>query len=296
MKKLSYLFVFTKPERNGLIVLVFVLLSGLTVFLINRNNRNDLINLSLVPNAKAELKSDSFYKVRKQKPDRSYVNHAGGNSVFQQKELFFFDPNAISADEWIRLGFSPAQTRSIINFRDKGGRFKAKEDLKKLYVVSTERYAELESYITIPVDTNASFKSVKPHLPSVIELNTADTSLLTSINGIGPVFAHRIVAYRELLGGFHHKKQLLEVYGMDQDKYALIEPKLKVDSTYINKINVNQAGVSDLIHHPYFTPAVANAIVNYRKAHGPFQRLSDIMKCHLVNAELYRKIAPYLTI
>lgn len=296
MKKFSFLFLFTKPERNGLIVLVFVVLGGLTFFMFNHNNRSDLIKLPLIAHGNAEEKKDSFHKVRKEKPERSYVNHAGGNSVFQQKDLFFFNPNSISAEEWIRLGFSPAQTQSIINFRDKGGRFKTKEDLKKLYVVSPERYAELETYITIPVDTNSSTQSVKTHLPVVVELNTADTSLLKSINGIGPVFAYRIVAYRELLGGFHHKKQLLEVYGMDHEKYMLIEPKVKADSTYIFKMNVNQASVSELKRHPYFSPVVANALVNYRKTHGPFRSLSDIMKCHLVNAELYRKIAPYLTI
>jgi DNA uptake protein ComE-like DNA-binding protein len=296
VKKLASLLTFTKPERNGLIVLAVLVCSGILLLKTSMRPAENYSNLPLLELKSEKDKSDSFQKLRKDKPTTNYVNVAGGNSVFQQKELFFFDPNSISAEEWIRLGFSPEQTQSILNFRSKGGNFRKKEDLKKLYVVSPEKYAELESYITIPVDSSKAVVQSVKSVPEIIELNTADTSLLASLNGIGPVFAKRIVDYRLILGGFHHKEQLLEVYGLDKEKYALIEPKLKVDSTYIQKININQVSASELKRHPYFSPGVANGLVNYRKTHGMFQRLTDIMKCHLVNAELYRKIAPYLTI
>lgn len=296
MKKIIAILTFTKPERNGLIVLSVVLIL-FTLYFLFRDDSTDFIgDLPLVSTASTRKSSDTFERIRKEKPEHNYVSLAGNNSVYQQKELFFFNPNTITEEEWIRLGFSPAQAQSIMKFRSKGGNFKRKEDLRKLYVVSPERYAELEQYITIPADTLSAPTNVKTHLPVVIELNAADTALLSTLNGIGTVFAMRIVAYRELLGGFHHKQQLLEVFGMDQEKYSLIEPNIKVDSTYIRKINVNQSSASDLKKHPYISPGVANALVNYRKAHGSFRQLSDIMKCHLVNAELYRKIAPYLTI
>lgn len=296
MKKFVALFTFTKPERNGLIVLGVILILAAAAFLFTPDKNNIIANLPLAKAENARPSRDSFEKVKKEKPERNYVSIAGKQSVFQQKELFFFNPNTISEEEWIRLGFSPAQAKSIINFRSKGGNFRKKEDLRKLYVVSPERYAELESYITIPTDSSAKNVKEKIVAPAIVELNTADTALLSTLHGIGSVFALRIVMYRELLGGFHHKQQLLEVFGMDQDKYSLIESNVKVDTTYIRKINVNQAAVSDLKKHPYISPGVANALVNYRKTHGAFAKLPDIMKCHLVNAELYRKIAPYLTI
>lgn len=296
MKKIIAILTFTKPERNGLIVLSVALIL-FTLYFLFRGSSADLIgDLPLVQSETSQKSSDTFERIRKEKPEHNYVSLAGNNSVYQQKELFFFNPNTITEDEWIRLGFSPAQAQSIIKFRTKGGNFTRKEDLRKLYVVSPERYAELEPYITIPMDTVINTIVVKPAIPVVIELNTADTALLSTLHGIGSVFALRIVMYRELLGGFHHKQQLLEVFGMDQEKYSVVEARIKVDSTYIRKINVNQATASDLKKHPYISPGVANALINYRKAHGAFRHLSDIMKCHLVNAELYRKIAPYLTI
>ncbi|HEU4716458.1 MAG TPA: helix-hairpin-helix domain-containing protein, partial [Bacteroidia bacterium] len=68
------------------------------------------------------------------------------------------------------------------------------------------------------------------------------------------------------------------------------------DSSYIQKININSATVAELKKHPYFTYNVAQALVNYRKVHGPFHSVADVTGCVLVNADLYRKIAPYLSI
>ena len=135
-----------------------------------------------------------------------------------------------------------------------------------------------------------------PQRPSIIELNTADSTDLVSVDGIGPVFAKRILAYRERLGGFHSTGQLREVFGIDEERFEKISAFVKTDSTYIRKINVNTAGVSDLKKHPYISPNVAQGLVNYRKQHGTFRNVTDIRSCVLVSADLYRKIAPYLTI
>lgn len=64
--------------------------------------------------------------------------------------LFDFNPNTISHDSLLLLGFSDAQARGIENYRCKGGKFRRKEDFARMYTVSPEKYQELEAFIVIP--------------------------------------------------------------------------------------------------------------------------------------------------
>jgi len=225
------------------------------------------------------------------------------------KELFRFDPNTLGKEGWIRLGFSPKQAASILKYRTAGAVFRKPEDIKKLFVVDEARYQELERFIKIeaidePVEKNwkkDTFDS-KPKWekekdkPIVLELNNADSASLVQVKGIGPFFARVIMEYREKLGGYRTKEQVLEVYGMDSAKYARIENQLIVDSTNYVRININEATLKMLVRHPYLNFNQAKAIVNYRKQHGVFTELSELENIHLLKGETYRKIAPYLSV
>ncbi|MGL5891987.1 MAG: ComEA family DNA-binding protein [Bacteroidia bacterium] len=238
-------------------------------------------------------------------PQESMYELAGEKSIYHRKEKFYFDPNNLPEDKWVRLGLSPAQARSVKKFEASGGKFRYRQDVKKLIVVSPELYIELEPYIALPDEKLPDETNVAGHsgssksasrIPQIIELNAADTAALVKLEGIGPVFARRIVAYRQKLGGFYSSGQLLEVFGFDQERLDLVAARINVDSAYIRKINVNTARTEDLRRHPYFTPVVAKALVSYRNSHGPFRNLPDVMRCQLFTPELYRKLAPYLTI
>lgn len=301
MSDWKQLFTFTRQERNGIIVLS-VLVVGALAYLVLQPllYAPDPVKVQIpqeflqTSTASDVVPSEVYSEKENDEPDNASI--ASTHSVYQQNELFLFNPNGLPEADWVRLGLSPAQARSVKKFEEKGGFFKTKEDVKKLYVISPEKYQQLEPYIVIPASKDSASKSEKKISNFIYELNTVDTSQLVKVNGIGPVFAERIVAYRSRLGGFHHKEQLREVYGIDEAKYNSIQASFKVDTTYIAKINVNTAEASDLKKHPYITPAVANAIVNYRKAHGPFKQVADIKQCRVVTEELYLKIAPYLTI
>ncbi|MDP6908390.1 MAG: helix-hairpin-helix domain-containing protein, partial [Flavobacteriales bacterium] len=137
----------------------------------------------------------------------------------------------------------------------------------------------------------------KPKYEKVlVELNAADSITLIKVKGIGPFFARVIIEYREKLGGFIHKEQVMEVYGMDSVKYLAIADQLLVDSIIRAKLNVNDSELKQLLRHPYINFNQAKAIVNYRKQHGKFKNVSELQNIHLLKGETYRKIAPYLTV
>lgn len=198
--------------------------------------------------------------------------------------LFNFDPNRIGADEWQLLGLSAKQAAVILRYREKGGRYFKKEDLKKMYVISPEMYERLIPYIDIPqTSEKESYRypvnshPAKQKTVSVF-LNTADTLQLMELKGVGPAFARRIFNYRQRLGGFYKKEQLLEVYGLDSLKYNEIKDQLILDDQALTRINLNTALFDDLKNHPYLKYKQVNAIIQFRKQHGNYGNIADLKK------------------
>lgn len=233
----------------------------------------------------------------KQKVDFS-LDAPNQSAARSKLEPFNFDPNLLSAEEWMKLGLSDKQIKSILKFRQKGGVFKTKSDFKRMYMISDDEYAILEPFILLPdkieVSVNNTQKEYKE--PALVELNSADSATLDAVKGIGPSLVKRIIGLRTKLGGFIRIEQLHEVYGLDSTQYASISPRLFVNPYLVRKINVNTADLSELRSHPYIDNNVALSIVNYRKQHGNYQLLTDIKKSALVTDEVFNKISPYLTV
>ncbi|MCD0490317.1 helix-hairpin-helix domain-containing protein [Pedobacter sp. MC2016-14] len=220
-------------------------------------------------------------------------------------DLDFFDPNTIGLDGWQKLGLSEKQARVILNYRDKGGKFRNPDDLKKMYSISRSKYAELLPYIrmeTVTAKTNyGSFGSTnKAYLakksdPEIIEVNGADTLLLDKIKGVGPVFARRIIKYRDRLGGFYKKEQLMEVFGLDSVKFDEIKNQVDIDVSLLRRININSAVVEDFKNHPYIRYKQVNALIQYRKQHGNYTDIEDLKKVAILTPELIVQLKPYLS-
>jgi competence ComEA-like helix-hairpin-helix protein len=61
-----------------------------------------------------------------------------------------------------------------------------------------------------------------------IDLNLADVEVLSSLKGIGPKLAGRIIAWRDQHGGFKEVAELLEVKGIGERKLAAIVSEVTV--------------------------------------------------------------------
>lgn len=109
-----------------------------------------------------------------------------------------------------------------------------------------------------------------------VELNQADSLTLQKVPGIGPVFSRRIIKYRELLGGFYAVHQLAEVYGIDADKYAALEPWFTVDTALIRPLAVNQADYRTLIRHPYLNKQQTKILLRLIERKGKLQGWEEL--------------------
>ena len=130
-----------------------------------------------------------------------------------------------------------------------------------------------------------------------LDLNLTSPKELTSIRGIGAVLSLRIIEYRNSLGGFVSLNQLDEVFGLDDETLDRLKSKVAINDTIpIRKLNINQLTLDSLKSHPYINWNLAKAIVQFRIQHGNYDSFEKIKSIHLVNNEIYLKIAPYLTI
>jgi DNA uptake protein ComE-like DNA-binding protein len=129
-----------------------------------------------------------------------------------------------------------------------------------------------------------------------VELNGASQEDLEQIPGIGPFYAKNILKYRDRLGGFMSKEQLLEVWKMDATKYEEIESFVEVNKTLIRKININEATAEEFKQHPYLNWNIANSLVKIRNKKIRFNAVEEIKESVLMDEEQYDRIKHYLTL
>ncbi|MCC6937724.1 MAG: helix-hairpin-helix domain-containing protein [Flavobacteriales bacterium] len=233
-------------------------------------------------------------------------------------EPFPFDPNTIDRDQWKQLGLTDRQIDGLEHYKSKGGRFRTKKDLGKMYSLRPEQVERLMPFILLPdsferqayPDRPKYERDTTPRWPKKeyiayerpafrkVEVNTADTLSLVALPGIGPSFARGIVKYRDMLGGFHSLDQLAEVFVLKDKPDAVVKLKelLVVDTLMIRRIPINTCTVEELAAHPYARWKIAKPLIAYRTQHGLFKQIADIKGCALVDEEVFRKLAPYLTL
>ncbi|WP_285058819.1 ComEA family DNA-binding protein [Pedobacter ginsengisoli] len=302
-KLLNLYFDLDKREFNGLLVLIG-LIAVLSVApyayeaVCNEDNTETADRL-IVQALIAQLQSEPKYSDNKQVDANSEVRYKEGKT--HRTSLFRFDPNSIGTAGWQRLGLSPKQSAAILKYVARGGRFRKKEDLRKMYTISPKLYQALAPYVNIvPTAIEPDFYKrsggERPEriVPGIVEINGADSASLCEIKGIGPAFASRIMKYRARIGGFYEKAQLLEVFGLDSLKYREISGQISIDPEQIRKININMVVFDDLKNHPYLRFKQINALIQYRKQHGNYSNIADLTKVLLLNPETVARMAPYL--
>ncbi len=113
---------------------------------------------------------------------------------------------------------------------------------------------------------------------STVDINSADTTELKSLPGIGSFFARNIVEYREKLGGYAEVNQLLEVYAFDSSRLETITSYINIDSISLRKINVNTDDFKIILRHPYIEYEDVKKIVNHREKRGFIKNWEEYLK------------------
>lgn len=218
-------------------------------------------------------------------------------------ELFEFDPNTVSEDELRRLGLSPKAIKTMMNYRNKGGTFRKREDLSKIFGITEDDFERLFPYISIPEaaptkllasnERKAFHNEYENKAPIKIEINTATPEEWQQLRGVGSFYSQKICNFRDKLGGFISVEQVAETRGLPDSTFQKIKPFLFVN-TPVKKLDLNEASAESLSAHPYLDWNQANAIVNYRKQHGSFTSVDQLENIKALDKGTLNKIKPYL--
>lgn len=307
-------FNFTRKERKGVIIIVTLILFFILIpffyplFIKQKStNYNDFENeiaaLNIKKNDSAKDKTNAKNFDNELYDDHSLTEEK--NYKIIKAEIFYFDPNTASSDDWKRLGVKDKTIHTIQNYLSKGGRFYKPGDIKKIWGLSSSDAQRLMPYVSIkntlsdnvvyekkiPKNGSYTLESIQP-----IDVNLADTAAFIGLPGIGSKLSQRIIAFRNKLGGFYSVDQVSETYLLPDSTFQKIKPKLLIGNTDVKQININVAAINEMKLHPYLKYNLANAIYQYRQQHGNFKSVEEIKKIMLITEEIFNKIQPYLTV
>lgn len=312
-------FHFNRRERRGVFILCIIIIFQLLFlsfdqFIYTNNEQitdadrkkfEELKELFKEDSAKTDYKREVYHKkvyAQYEKKDK----WSGKKAKNREKkvinvEYFKFNPNIESRENLLKLGLKKWQVSTIEKYRSKGGVYRVKKDLGKMYNISDSLYVLLEPYIDLP-DTLLKKRYVvqkklkkEKETTFFVQMNASSEEDWMKLKGIGKVYSSRIVKYKKKLGGFVHQSQLKEVYGLSDELYEQIKDKIVLDSIQVKKVNINKLSAYNMSRHPYITWNLANLIESTRKEEGEFSSVYSLKASGLLNAELYSKIAPYIT-
>ncbi len=227
-----------------------------------------------------------------------YIEISESKTIDPKKAKVFdfkrFDPNIISKEELQNMGLQKWQAYMIETYRTKVKPFQKPEELYKVYGLDSDLVEKMLYFVELG-SLDLDIKK-KPEEVVMVEINSADTTELMKLRGISSSYVYRIVKYRDLLGGYIDKEQLLEVYGMTEKQYQLISKSIKLDSSKIKKLNINTATFKALLQHPYLSYEVVQNIVNFRDNVRLYRNVEELKNIELIDEDLMNRVASYLSV
>jgi DNA uptake protein ComE-like DNA-binding protein len=226
---------FSKGERNGLILILALVIIAAILIYVNSDRKNQLQNVN------ETVRVDTV--IIESKPDS--------------------EDNIAAERKYTKTTYTAkTKTSSATKFPEKKESVSERTDR---LVTESRR------------DINPNYKKAEKFKEgTVVELNSADTTTLKKIPGIGSAYANRIVKYRTLLCGFYSVGQLSEVYGIDEERYNSLSPWFTVDKSLITKLDVNSLSLDSLRRHPYINYQQARVITQLRKKKGRLTGLDNL--------------------
>lgn len=287
MEKFKSHFVFNNQQRNGILLLILLIIG--------------LLSVSNYVEFKKEISWDtSSEKIQ------SIICELDSLSALEieskKYKIYPFNPNFITDFKGYTLGMTPLEIDRLKKFRSEDNWINSVQEFQNITKISDSLLKKISPYFKFPKwitnpKTN-KFKGFKEKsFNEKIDLNLATKEQLQKIRGIGMKLSERILKYRKKIGGFSADIQLYQVYGLDNHVVQRILNDFTVKTPKeIIKMNLNSISASDIATISGISFELAKKIWEFRILRGAVKDFSELEKIEGMTQRKLTVIQLYLAI
>lgn len=326
--KFKDIFYLQKKDRQALLTLLAIMIVCVSLTFLIQEKQKDATVTSQPDSIDGTLEKDTA-TTKIQHASKSHPLYSKEDGIVH--ELFPFDPNTASAEDFERLGLESWQTRSIIRFREKGGIFSRPSDFARVYGITKRTYEVLLPFIRIADDYKpaADFygkegygRSRRRYTPYYNNRKNEDTNYNNRRNEETKVYSypHKLRANEHIeingadttllmkipgIGSYYASRivRYRERLGGFASAQQLEEidglPEstiayIKIDNQQIRKMNLNKLTINQLKKHPYLNFYQAKEICDYRRLKGPLHSIEDLKLLKDFPPDEIERLKPYI--
>ncbi len=235
-----------------------------------------------------------------------HLAEKGEKAISEKSDtLFLFDPNTVTYDELLMLGFDKRTAVGIVKYRTAGKVFGIAEEFALCYGVTDSMFARVRPYIKIgakyatkPSKRNFdSLRSSRPprFAPRPFEKFSIDTVGVEYLRLIGfsTRQAEALIEYRNRGKGIFSMNELRDCYAVSEEMADSLAHFviLSVRNPHEGLIEINSADSATLRKVRGIGAKTVVAVMQYRKLLGGFVRKEQIAELKCVTEENFLRIS-----
>jgi len=264
-------FKFSKSQRNGIFLLIFIIITlQCFYFFVDVNNVDYSVSSDELEAFEKEIDSLKLIELEKRTP-----------------KIYPFNPNYITDYKGYTLGMSNEEIDRLLKFRNNGDWINSVKQFQEVTQVSDSLLNKISPFFKFPewvtnAEKGTTYSNIKKPktFAEKLDLNTATAEELQRVNGVGKYYSEKIIKLRsKFIGGFIADVQLEDVYGLTSEVIEKIKNEFTVKTQrQIEKINLNTATVEDLVTIQHIDYDVAYNILEQRQLREGFKSFEELTK------------------
>ena len=292
MKIFKSHFWYTKNQRNGILLLLIIIIFLQLILHFKNFDSQQLVDLSQPKITFYKKQLDSLKKKSSKK---------------KKFKIYPFNPNYISDYKGYQLGMNVDEIDRLLAHREQRLYVNSAKEFQTITKISDSLLQKISPFFKFPEwvqKKNNNKNNQHRYIPNsrinvseitTVDINKATLKDFTAIEGVDEYISERIIKYRSKLQGFSFKEQLFEVWGLDELMANKILSTFSIkNKPIIKKVNINTASFKEVLSNPYIDYELCVKIFDYRDEVAELQSISEIKNIEGFPIKKYNRIVLYL--
>ena len=292
MKIFKSHFWYTKNQRNGILLLLIIIIFLQLILHFKNFDSQQMVDLSLPKITSYNKQLDSLKKKSSKK---------------KKFKIYPFNPNYISDYKGYQLGMKVDEIDRLLAHREQRLYVNSAKEFQTITKISDSLLQKISPFFKFPEwvqKKNNNKNNQQRYIPNsrinvseitTVDINKATLKDFTAIEGVDEYISERIIKYRSKLQGFSFKEQLFEVWGLDELMANKILSTFSIkNKPIIKKVNINTASFKEVLSNPYIDYELCIQIFDYKDEVAELQSISEIKNIEGFPIKKYNRIVLYL--